>query len=330
MNGKERTAVFPMASQISWKSLVKNLYVLGLLGVIVLTFTLVSPVFIGVPNIVNILRQAVPTMLVAGAFTLIMISGNIDLSVGGIVGLTSVVYSLLAKGGIPFFPAALLTLGLGLVLGWLNGFLVMKLRIVPVIATLATMNLFIGLGKLLSPKGIGLIKGLPLGIEEFARARFLFRLPPAFYVAVLVTAALVLVQRKMVLGKYTAAIGGNRTAAELSGVNVVRTVWILYVIVGLCSTLGGIARTSYLSLGDPVTGIGMELDAIIAVLLGGTSFFGGEGSILKTIVAVLILTCLSAGMQVIGMPPYWQFLVKGIVLIIALVIDSVVKENIVD
>ena len=224
----------------------------------------------------------------------------------------------------------MVTLALGVLWGVLNGFLVMKLRIVPVIATLATMNFCVGIGKLLAPKGIGVIKGLPEGVELFARQRFFLQLPPALYVTVLITVLLVVFQQKMALGKYTAAIGGNRIAAELSGVNVVRTVWILYVIVGICAAFAGVARASYLSLGDPITGMGMELDAIIAVLLGGTSFFGGEGSVAKTMVAVLTLTCLSAGIQVVGMPPYWQSLVKGTVLIIALVINKLVKEKIVE
>ncbi len=317
-------------SRISVKTVVSNVYVIGVLGVIVLVFTLISPKFIGVPNIVNIMRQAVPAMMVGGSFTLLMISGNIDLSVGGIVGVASVIYAIVLKTGMPFVWAAAATLALGALIGFANGFVVMKLRIVPVIATLAMMNLCVGIGKLLTPQGIGVIKGLPDGVERFARDRFFLQMPPALYVAVLITVLLVIFQRKMVLGKYIAAIGGNRVAAELSGVNVVKSVWILYVMVGFCAAFGGVARASYLSLGDPVTGMGMEMDAIIAVLLGGTSFFGGEGSVARTIVAVLILTCLAAGIQVVGMPPYWQSLVKGVVLIIALVIDILVKEKIVE
>jgi ribose/xylose/arabinose/galactoside ABC-type transport system permease subunit len=146
----------------------------------------------------------------------------------------------------------------------------------------------------------------------------------------LVVALLVLLQKKTVLGKYAAAIGGNRTAAELSGVNAAQTIWLLYMIVGACSALGGISRTSLLCLGDPMTGVGMELDAMIAVVLGGTCYTGGEGSVARTTIGVLILMCLTAGMQVIGMPPYWQSLVKGVVLILAVVVNSLVKEKIVD
>lgn len=316
--------------KISWKATVTNLYVLGVLALIVLIFSSVSVKFVGVPNIVNILRQSVPALLVGGSVTLLMISGNIDLSVGGIVGLTSVVFSILLKDGLGYFWASLLTLAAGALIGYVNGFLVMKLRIVPVIATLATMSLCIGLGKLLSPVGIGLIKGLPEGVVTFGRSPAFLKLPAAFYVMVFVIIVLIVLQKKTVLGKYAAAIGGNRTAAELSGINAVKTVWMLYVMVGLCSSLAGISRTSLLCLGDPTTGMGMELDAMIAVVLGGTSFSGGEGSVSRTMVGVLIIMCLTAGMQVIGMPPYWQSLVKGGVMITAVVVNSLVKEKIVD
>lgn len=315
---------------LSWKTAVKNLYVVGLLALTVLIFTMISPTFIGVRNVSNILRQAVPGMLIGGAVTLIMVSEHIDLSVGGVVGITSVIFALLTKTGIPLFFSGIVGILLGVFIGFVNGLLVMRLRIVHVIATLVTMTFSIGLGKLLSPEGIGLIKGLPLEISTFGRSRFFLMLPPAFYVTLLVIAALVVVQKKTALGKYTAAIGGNRTAAELSGINVMWTVWILYMISGACAALAGIARTSYLSLGDPVTGSLMAMDAIIAVLLGGTRFKGGEGSVLRTVVAVLILTSLSAGMQVVGMPPYSSSLIKGFVLIVALVIDAVMKERIID
>lgn len=322
--------MYIMLRKISWKTAVMNLFVLGVLALIVIIFSSISVTFVSGPNVTNILRQSVPALLVGGSVTLLMISGNIDLSVGGIVGLTSVIFAILSKTGCGYLAAVVLTLSLGLLVGYINGLLVMKLRIVPVIATLATMTLCVGLGKLLSPGGIGVIKGLPDNIVKFARSPFFLGLPIAFYVTVAVIAILAVAQRKTVLGKYAAAIGGNRVAAELSGINAVKVVWLLYVIVGFCSALGGISRASLLRLGDPITGTNMELDAMIAVVLGGTAFSGGEGSVARTMVGVLILTCVTAGMQVIGMESYWQSLVKGIVLIIAVVLNSLVKEKIED
>ncbi|NLU36822.1 MAG: ABC transporter permease [Clostridiales bacterium] len=316
--------------RFSMKTTIKNVYVFSVLVLIYVIFTSMSTKFIGAANIVNILRQSVPLFLVGGAVTLLMISGHIDLSVGGILGFSSVVYSLAVKTGMSYFAAGLITLLLGTLIGFINGYLVMKLNIVPLIATLATMSLSIGIGKLLTPRGVGLIKHLPRGLESFMRTSLLFGLPPAFYVAVIVVAILVIIQKKTVLGKYAAAIGGNRTAAELSGINVVRNVWLMYVIVGFCSALAGIARTSYLHLGDPETGQGMEMDAMIVSVLGGTHFFGGEGSVWRTMVGVLVLMSLTAGMQVAGVPPYWHYCIRGVVLIFALLVDIVVKEKIID
>jgi ribose/xylose/arabinose/galactoside ABC-type transport system permease subunit len=296
---------------------------------IVAGFSVVSSNFLNPDNRVNILRMAVPILLISSGVTLIMVAAQIDLSVGSMVGLSGVVFCILLKSGFGFFGSTVLTLGLGVVMGCINGLLVTKLRIVSVIATLITLYVFRGIAWTLTPRQIGLIKGnMPEGINDFARAPVFLGLPAAFYVAVAVIAIMVVVQEKTVLGKYAAAIGGNRTAAELSGINVVRTICVLYVIVGLLSSIGGIARASYLSMGDPMTGNLMELEVIIAVLLGGTRFSGGEGSVLKTIVGVLIIMCVSVGMTVLWIPPYWQAFAKGIVLIGAVAVYTLIAKKV--
>jgi ribose/xylose/arabinose/galactoside ABC-type transport system permease subunit len=209
----------------------------------------------------------------------------------------------------------------------------MRLRITPIIATLVTLNLFKGVALLIVPDGLSAIKGstalaMPGWINDFARKDVLLGMPWAFWVAILVIIALTIVQRKTILGKYAAAIGGNRLAAELSGINAVRTVWLLYIIVGFFAALAGIARASYMSLGDPLSGDGMELNCIIAVLLGGTAFSGGEGSVPKTIIGSLIIICVTVGLLTI-IPAYWQNVAKGTVLIFAVVLNHLlVREKV--
>ena len=230
--------------------------------------------FLSPDSIINLLRSAVPILTLSGAFTLLMISGYIDLSVGSAMSLSAVVFSWMILNGFSFLPAFIITLILGIVMGFLNGYLVMKLRITPVIATLVTLSLFKGIALLIVPDGLSAIKGsadkvMPAWINDYARKDVLLGLPWAFWVAVLVIVVLVIVQRKTILGKYAAAIGGNRLAAELSGINAVRMVWLLYIIVGFFAALAGMARASYMSLGDPLSGDGMETACIIAVLLGG-------------------------------------------------------------
>ncbi|MEJ2148934.1 MAG: ABC transporter permease, partial [Chloroflexota bacterium] len=132
--------------------------------------------------------------------------------------------------------------------------------------------------------------------------------------------------RKTILGKYAAAIGGNPIAAELSGINTVRIVWLLYIIVGVFAALAGVARGSYMSLGDPLSGDGMELDCLIAVLLGGTAFSGGEGSVAKTIVGALIIICVTVGLMTV-IPAYWQNFAKGSVLIFAVALNHLLVRE---
>jgi ribose/xylose/arabinose/galactoside ABC-type transport system permease subunit len=287
--------------------------------------------FLSPDSVINMLRISVPILTVSAAFTLLMISGYIDLSVGSAMSLSAVVFSWLILNGFPFLAAFLITLVAGIAMGLLNGFNVMKLRITPVIATLVTLNLFKGIALLIVPDGTSAVKStatqkMPAMINAYARQDVFLGLPLAFFVAIAVIIALVIVQRKTVLGKYAAAIGGNRTAAELSGISAVKYVWILYVIVGFFAAAAGVARASYMSLGDPLSGDGMETACIIAVLLGGTSFSGGEGSVAKTMIGAIIITCVTTGLMTV-IPAYWQVLAMGSVLLIAVVINRLISRE---
>jgi len=321
---------------------IKTFYIYVVLVLIVVVFSVVKlgqvemfgrGHFLSPDSIINLLRSAIPILTLSGAFTLLMISGYIDLSVGSAMSLSAVVFALMILNGFSFLPALLITLVMGTGLGFLNGLLVMKLRITPVIATLVTLNLFKGIALLIVPDGLSAIKGsaekiMPAWINDYARKDVLLGLPWAFFVAVLVIVILVIVQRKTIIGKYAAAIGGNRTSAELSGINAVKWVWVVYIVVGFFAAFAGVARASYMSLGDPLSGDGMELDCIIAVLLGGTAFSGGSGSVAKTIVGALIIMCVTTGLMTV-IPAFWQTMAKGSVLIIAVVLNHLlVREKV--
>lgn len=322
------------------RAAIKKYYIYVVLLVIVAVFSLVKVnqvglfgrgAFLSPDSIINMLRISAPILTLSGAFTLLMISGYIDLSVGSAMSLSAVVFSLMILNGFAFLPAFLITMLVGIAMGLLNGFNVMKLRITPVIATLVTLNLFKGIALLIVPDGTSAIKStatqkMPAMINTYAREGVLFGLPLTFFVALVVIAALVIVQRKTILGKYAAAIGGNRTAAELSGISAVKYVWILYVMVGFFAAMAGVARASYMSLGDPLSGDGMELDCIIAVLLGGTAFSGGEGSVAKTMIGALIIMCVTTGLMTV-IPAYWQVVAKGSVLLLAVVLNHVLVRS---
>jgi ribose/xylose/arabinose/galactoside ABC-type transport system permease subunit len=336
---KETARLQPDRSAIL-RANIKRFYIYVVLALIVLIFSLMKldqvsffgrGHFLSPYSVINLLRTAVPILTLSGAFTLLMIAGYIDLSVGSAMSLSAVVFAWLILNGFSFLPAMLVTLIMGLVMGCLNGFLVLKLRITPVIATLITLNLFKGIALLIVPDGVSAIKSnaeqtMPAWINYYARKKVLFGLPTAFFVALVVIAILVIAQRKTILGKYAAAIGGNRAAAELSGINVVQWAWLLYIIVGFFAALAGIARASYMSLGDPLSGDLMELDCIIAVLLGGTAFSGGEGSVSKSIVGALIIMCVTIGLMTV-IPAYWQSVARGSVLLGAVALNHMLVRE---
>lgn len=342
-NAKKELFRLQLDRSATLRSNIKRYYIYVVLALIVLVFSVVKldklsfseffdrGHFLSPDSVINMLRSAVPILTVSGAFTLLMISGYIDLSVGSAMSLNAVVFSLMILNGFSFLPALIITLILGSGMGFINGYLVMKLRITPVIATLVTLSLFKGVALLIVPDGLSAIKGsadkvMPAWINDYARKDVLLGLPWAFWVAVLVIVVLVIAQRRTLLGKYAAAIGGNRLAAELSGINAVKMVWLLYIIVGFFAALAGMARASYMSLGDPLSGDGMELACIIAVLLGGTAFSGGEGSVAKTMVGALIIVCVTTGLMTV-IPAYWQTVAMGSVLLIAVVINHLLARE---
>jgi ribose/xylose/arabinose/galactoside ABC-type transport system permease subunit len=167
---------------------------------------------------------------------------------------------------------------------------------------------------------------MPDWFNSYGREPALLGLPMSFWVAVLVTIALVVVQDRTILGKYTAATGGNPTAAKLSGVNTRKVVLVVYILVGATAALAGIARSSFMSLGDPLSGDGMELSAILVVLLGGTAFSGGEGRVLRSFVGALIIMALTMGMLTL-VPAYFQTFVLGAALLAAAASNHLVSRK---
>ncbi len=316
------------------REIIKRYYIYFVLALVVVVFSVVRldevnwferGHFLNPNNIINLLRIAVPIITVAGAFTFLMIAEYIDLSIGSAMSLGAVVYAWLILNGFGLAPAMVVTLFVGLIMGVINGFLVMKLNITPVIATLITLSLYKGIALLIVPDGFSSIRSIgdqkmPAWINNYAREDVLFGLPMAFFVAIAVIVALVVVQRKTIVGKYSAAIGGNAVAAELSGINRVKVVWFLYILVAVSAALAGIARASFMSMGDPLASDSMELWVIIAVLLGGARFSGGEGNVEKTIIGAIIIIVVTVGMLTV-IPAYWQTFALGAVLLIAVVIN---------
>ncbi len=314
--------------KVSWRNAVKNLYVYGILLVLVMIFWAMSPKFLTWNSIANIIRTAAPVVMTATAATLLMISANIDLSVGSILAFSGVLFAAVCRAGMNVPLAAVLVSAAGIGLGALNGFLVVKLRIMPVISTLATMNILSGIAKLMCGETIPYLKGdLPKDFGMLGRGT-VGAIPVQLFAIVAVAVIFIILQRKSILGKYSVAIGGNQTAARLAGIKVNVIVMVLFVLVGCVAAFSGVVRASNMMIGDATAGVGFELDVIIAILMGGTSFFGGEGSVGRTVAGAFILTILSIGMNQAGVPPFYQYVVKGLVLVLAVLLDKVVKEKV--
>ena len=299
-----------------------------LIGVIIVLDICSGGKFTATASVINVLRVSASPLIIAVPATLLMMTGNIDLSVGGMCSMVAVMYSKLAQTGLSLPLCMLIVLAAGAGAGWFNGLLVARLRITPVIATLATMSLFWGIAKILVPQRLNMIKGdMPENMMVYAKGDVFLNIPPSIVVCIIAIVIFVILEKKSTLGKYAIAIGGNITAAQLAGINTRFIIWLLFVLTGLMTGFAGITYASYMNAGDFNVGSGTEVLVIIAILLGGTSFSGGKGSILKTVTAVYIMMCLDKGLTLMKVDSYWSMLVNGIVFITALVLDNAITLN---
>jgi ribose/xylose/arabinose/galactoside ABC-type transport system permease subunit len=308
------------------KATFQSLVTFGILVLIMFVLAVLSREFLTYVNITNVLRQVAIVIITGSVVTLLMISGNIDLSVGGTVALTGVLAAKFAASGMGLEMAMILAVLVGGLVGALNGLMVTRLRITPVIATLGTMYVARGL-TLIFCEGRSINVGLPLNYSVIGRG-FLGPIPMTSVFVVIIAALFLFVERKTLLGKYSFAIGGNSTAAVLSGVNAGAVVFLLYTLVGLMAGFSGILLSSRLGAGDPNVGQGFEFDVIVAIVLGGTSLAGGEGSVIGMVIGALVVGFLGNGLNLLGVYSFYQSVFKGIVLVGAVMLDTFLKSKI--
>ena len=290
-------------------------------------FALTSENYLSVENIFNMLKQSAMVIIVASAATILMMTGNFDLSTGSTLALTGVIYTLLLVSGMALWPAALIAILCGSLVGVINGALVSKIEFPPFIATLGMMYIARGLALILA-KGTP-VRGdkVPPGITTLARGDFLGVPIPVYFLVFFVLVFLV-VERKSLFGKYSMTIGSNRNAAFYSGIAVGTIVFWNYVIVGVLASFSGILTASRLAAGDPRIGVGFEFDAILAILLGGTSLQGGKGSVIGTLIGALIVAVLGNGLDMLNILSFWQSILKGVIFVFAIVVNQKVLKNI--
>jgi len=286
--------------------------------VLALALSLLSPSFLTLSNLFNVLRQIAVNALLAFGMTVVIIGGGIDLSVGSLLAFTGAIAAGLTVFGWPPLVAMLLALLLGAVLGFFNGVFVAYARIAPFIVTLAGLTIFrgatlvytdgrpiTGLSDPLTLLGNGVWLGVPV--------------PVWVMLAFLILTHFLL--RYTATGRAVYAIGGNEEAARLSGIRVERIKSLLYGYSGLASALGALVLTGRLNSAQPTAGVGFELDAIAAAVVGGTSLSGGRGAVLGTFLGALIIGVLNNGMNLLNVSAFYQQIVKGGVILGALLID---------
>ncbi|MCC5654637.1 ribose ABC transporter permease [Nostoc sp. XA013] len=298
--------------------------ILPILVIICILFAFLSPNFLTGSNIVNILRQASINIVLATGMTFVILTGGIDLSVGSILAVSAVVallVSLLPALSWAAVPAALLA---GLFLGLLNGALITFLDVPPFIVTLGSLTALRGVAFLIA-QGTTLINR-DINFAWVGNT-YLGPFPWLVIIALLSVIASWFVLRQTVLGVQIYAVGGNERAARLTGIKVNRVLLFVYGISGLLAGLAGIMSASRLYSASGVLGQGYELDAIAAVILGGTSFTGGIGTIGGTLLGALIIAILNNGLTLLNLSYFWQLVVKGLVIILAVMIDRLRRRS---
>lgn len=304
----------------------QSLFVLVLM---IVAMSVLSDKFFTIDNGWNILRQNSVNVCLSIGMTLVILSGGIDLSVGSVLAFAGAITAGLIKSPIPLpwlgvelqctpFGGVVAGMVVGGFLGWFNGQMITRVKIPPFVATLGMLSIARGMTMLWT-------KGFPItGLgEQFAAigTRSYVGVPAPVWVAGLLVVAFVVITQKTRFGRYVYAVGGNEQTAILSGLNVNRIKVIVYTLAGALSAIAGLIVTSRLDSAQPNAGTGYELDSIAAVVIGGTSLSGGRGTIVGTVIGCLIIGVLNSGLVLLNVSPFWQQVVKGAVILLAVAID---------
>ncbi|OIQ31120.1 MAG: sugar ABC transporter permease [Alphaproteobacteria bacterium MedPE-SWcel] len=299
-------------------------------------FAINAPNFLSAANMVIMSKHVALNAFLAIGMTFVIVSGGIDLSVGSIVGLCGMVAGYLVLNGIDVglgwsiqfntFEICLLVIAVGVFIGAINGFLITKLNVAPFIATLGTLYVARGAAMLSSDgRTFPNLNGNPeYGSDTFRwiGAGEILGVPVSIVMLIAVGLMAAYIATRTPLGRHIYAVGGNERAAALSGIKVNRTKYFVYIFSGFCAALVGLIISSQLVAAHPATGNTFELNAIAAAVLGGTSMSGGRGRIGGTIIGAFVIGVLSDGLVMMGVSSFWQTVIKGLVIIAAVVIDQ--------
>ncbi|PWX46314.1 ribose ABC transporter permease [Clostridium perfringens] len=293
----------------------------SLIGLVLLciVITIVTPNFLSVSNITNVFTQVSVNAIIAIGMTFVILTGGIDLSVGSTLAISGAVGASIVKLTGNVFLAIIVAAVIGIAVGLINGLLVSKGKLQAFIVTLATMTIFRG-ATLVFTDGTPISK-LPEAFVKIGNGKLGFMpIPVIITIIIAIIAVYALSQTRF--GRYLYALGGNEDASRLSGINTDKIKTLVYVVSGFASAIAGVIITSRIGSASPNAGTGFELDAIAAVVIGGTSLAGGEGTITGTLIGALIIGVLNNGLNLMNVSPFYQSIVKGLVILIAVLLDK--------
>ena len=282
--------------------------------------------FFQIDNYFYVLKQTAMIIIVASAATILMMTGNFDLSTGSVVAFAGCVYALLIKNGMELVPAGISAVVVGIGIGIINGVMVTRFNFPPFIATLCMMYIARGIALILA-NGATIRDNMPPEIGDLASKDFL-GLPIFIVFIIIALIVFVFIEKKTLLGKYALAIGGNRNAAFFSGINTGAIIFAIYIIIGGLAGFAGVMSASRLSAGDPRGMVGFEFDVILAIILGGTSLSGGKGSVIGTFFGALVVASLGNGLDMLNVLTFWQSILKGIIFVLAIVLNERILKNV--
>lgn len=299
------------------KSKKRELVVIVAIAMMTCIFTVLNPIYMTGRNFLSIMQQATINGILAVGMTYAIISGGIDLSIGCTFAIVIVTVGKLTVAGVNPVIAIFLGVLLGAAMGMINGLLITKMKLQPFIATLGTMSVYRGIAYVVT--GGWPVLNIPDSFRNLLNKRIAalggVNIYMFLFIAVAVIAGIVLAKTKF--GNYIYAVGGNEEAAKLSGVNVDLVKIKAYAVTGICAAVAGMIQLASLGTGEPTAGSGYELDAIAAAAIGGTRMAGGKGTILGTVFGAILLAALKVGLIVLNVDTFWQYIVTGIIIIIA-------------
>ncbi len=322
----------------------------SILVLLVLTIfaSMISDVFFTSNNIMNVLRQVSSNAILSIGLLLVIITGGMDISIGSIIGVTSVMFAVLfdpASATGPFsglvnllskivpnstfglIIAILILLLIGGLLGWINGIVICKAKIQPFIMTIGSLTLYRGIA-LLIPNG----KPAYMDTETAARVNFIgdgrvFNIPTQVIILAIISIIIAFLLNKTIFGRYIKAIGGNQESARVAGINVDRYKTAAYVLCGVLAAVSGIILTARTTTGDPTLGTSYEMDAIAACVIGGAKLTGGAGTIIGTVIGAIVIGIINNILNLANVSTYYQYIVRGGIIILAVVFGSINRKK---